>query len=76
MLMTIEELLDDMDYSYSKDDICYSGFRIKIFPNDLQKKEIFAIFDACDWCYNKTIELYDKDNPISWYNMWPLVILF
>ena len=71
--MTLEELLDDMDYSYSKDDICYSGFRIKIFPNDLQKKEIFAIFDACDWCYNKTIELYDKDNPISWYNMWPLV---
>ena len=71
--MTIEELLDDMDYSYSKDDICYSGFRIKIFPNDLQKKEIFAIFDASDWCYNKTIELYDKDNPISWYSMIPLV---
>lgn len=71
--MTIEELLDDMEYSYSKDEVCYSGFRIKIFPNDLQKKEIFAIFDACDWCYNKTIELYDKDNPISWYKMIPLV---
>lgn len=71
--MTIEELLDDMEYSYSKDNICYSGFKVKIFPNDLQKKEIFAIFDACDWCYNKTIELYDKDNPISWYKMIPLV---
>ena len=23
MLMEIEELLDDMEYSYSKDDICY-----------------------------------------------------
>ena len=71
--MTIEELLDDMEYSYYEGDISYSGFKIKIFPNDLQKKEIFAIFDACDWCYDKTIELYDKDNPISWYKMIPLV---
>lgn len=71
--MTLEELLDDMEYSYDEDGVNRSGFKIKIFPNDLQKKEIFAIFDACDWCYDKTIELYDKDNPISWYNMMPLV---
>lgn len=73
MLMTIEELLDDMEYSYDEDGLKYSGFKIKIFPNDLQKKEIFAIFDACDWCYNKAMELYDYDNPISWVDMWPLV---
>lgn len=75
MLMEIEELLNDMEYSYDKGHIYYSGFRVKIFPDDLQKKEIFAIFDACDWCYNKAIDIFNEhcSEKISWTKMNKLV---
>lgn len=73
--MTIEELLDDMECSYDKGHTYYSGFRVKIFPTELQKKEIFAIIDACDWCYNKAIDIFNQYYPdkITWNKMNKLV---
>lgn len=66
MLMTLEELLEDMEYSYDVDEsLSYSGFKIKIFPTEEQRKQIFTNFDIFDWCYNRALELHDTDNELT-----------
>lgn len=66
MLMTLEELLEDMEYSYDVDEsLSYSGFKIKIFPTEEQREQIFTNFDIFDWCYNRALELHDTDNELT-----------